>query len=337
MTAEAIAQLVAGKLEGEGRHELQGVARLEDANAHQLSFAEGDRGLTRAASSHAGCILIPEGCSVPGRATIAVRNPKLAFIQAARALHPRLTPSPGIHSSAIVSADASLGEGVSIGPNVVIESGVRIGRETTLSAGVFVGEGSKIGACCRLHPQVTIYPGMRVGNRVILHSGAVIGGDGFGYVLAEGRHQKFPQVGGVVIEDDVEIGCNTTVDRGSLGTTVIGEDTKIDNLVQIAHNVCIGKHCVIAAQTGISGSATIGDYVVIAGQVGIADHVRVESHAVLGAQAGIPTGKIIRRGMVVWGTPARPLAEFKRLYAHFALLPEWVSKLKQLSQRLTDR
>jgi UDP-3-O-[3-hydroxymyristoyl] glucosamine N-acyltransferase len=333
MKAEAIAQLVAGKLEGDGSRELRGVAQIQDATPDQLTFVEGERGFDQATASQAGCILVPVGSSFPGRTTIAVRSPKLAFIRVAQLLHPVAAPAPGIHPSAIVSTDASLGEGISIGPNVVIERGVRIGRGTSLAAGVFVGEGTEIGSGCILYPRVTLYPEARLGNRVVLHAGVVIGGDGFGYVLAEGRHQKFPQIGNVIVEDDVEIGCNTTVDRGSLGTTVIGEGTKIDNLVQIAHNVRIGKHCVIAAQTGISGSTTIGDYVVMGGQVGIGEHAHVESRAVIGAQTGILSRKIVREGLVVWGTPARPLAEIKRLHGYIRQLPRLASKIKQLSQR----
>jgi UDP-3-O-[3-hydroxymyristoyl] glucosamine N-acyltransferase len=179
---------------------------------------------------------------------------------------------------------------------------------------------------------VRVYPQVQIGNRVIIHSGAVIGADGFGYVFAEGRHQKFPQLGGVIIEDDVEIGANSAIDRGSLGTTVIGRGTKIDNLVQIAHNVRIGRHCVIAAQTGISGSVEIGSYVVIGGQVGIGDKVRIEDQSVIGAQAGIPSGKIIRRGSRVWGTPARPMAEFKKIYAQLVNLPNLARRVKELSK-----
>lgn len=336
MNAQTIAELLNGELHGDRSREIQGVARLEDATPGQLAFAEGKRELDRAASSVAGCILIPEGSSLPGHTTIAVRNPKLAFIQAAQALHPAAHPLPGIHPAAIVAAGAQIGENVSIGPGAIIERGARVGNGTNICAGVFVGEGSEIGAECVLYPRVTLYPGARLGNRVVLHAGVVIGGDGFGYVLAEGRHQKFPQIGGVVIKDDVEIGCNTTVDRGSLGVTVIGEGTKIDNLVQIAHNVVIGRHCIIVAQTGISGGATIGDYVVIAGQVGIGEHARIESRAVIGGQAGILPGKVIREGAVVWGTPARPFADFKRLHACLASLPEWMNKIRELSRSLSS-
>jgi UDP-3-O-[3-hydroxymyristoyl] glucosamine N-acyltransferase len=336
MTADSIAEVVGGKLEGDGSRELRGVARLEQAAGDQLAFAEGHQEVARARSSRAGCVLVPEGTSLPGLTTIAVCSPKLAFIRAAQVLHPTPAPVAGVHPTAIVSTEATLAEGISIGPYVVIERGVRVGQETSVAAGVYLGERSEIGSHCTLYPRVTIYPGARLGDRVVLHAGVVIGGDGFGYVFADGRHQKFPQVGSVVIEDDVEIGSNTTVDRGSLGTTVVGKGTKIDNLVQIAHNVTIGKHCVIVAQTGISGSTTIGDYVVIAGQAGVGEHARIESHAVIGGQAGILPGKIVREGTVVWGTPARPLAEVKRLYAHLGELPRLASKIRQLSQRLSQ-
>jgi len=241
----------------------------------------------------------------------------------------------GVHPTAIVSPKAQLGPGVCVGPYVVIEAGVKLGLGSVLGAGAFVGAEAEIGSHCILDTRVTLYPGARVGNRVVLHAGVVVGGDGFGYVFAAGRYHKFPQIGGVIIEDEVEVGCNSTIDRGSLGSTVIGFGTKIDNLVQIAHNVRIGRHCVIAAQTGISGSSEIGDYVVIGGQAGIGERVRIESRAVIGGQAGVLPGKLVREGSVLWGTPARPLAEFKRLYAHFAVLPEIVHKVRELSRTWT--
>ncbi|MGH7875914.1 MAG: UDP-3-O-(3-hydroxymyristoyl)glucosamine N-acyltransferase, partial [Candidatus Binatia bacterium] len=180
---------------------------------------------------------------------------------------------------------------------------------------------------------VHIYPGMHIGNRVVIHAGTVIGSDGFGYVFAEGRHVKFPQLGRVFIEDDVEIGSNSTIDRGALGDTIIGQGTKIDNLVQIAHNVRIGRHCIIAAQAGIAGSSVIGDYVVLAGQVGIGDKVRLENRVVIGAQSGIPTGKVVRAGSVMLGSPARPLASFKKIYAHWVNLPNLAKKVERLSRQ----
>jgi len=209
----------------------------------------------------------------------------------------------------------------------------KIGEGTSIGAGSFVGEGVEIGADSRLYPNVTIYPGARIGNRVILHSGVVVGGDGFGYEFDQGRLLKFPQIGQVRIEDDVEVGSNTTIDRGSLGETVIGEGTKIDNLVQIAHNVRIGKHCIIVAQTGIAGSAQVGDYVVIAGQVGVGERAHIEDNVQVGGQAGVLPGKVIKKGMVVWGTPARPFEQFKAIHAYLSRLPELAERLKELSPR----
>ncbi|MGH9358960.1 MAG: UDP-3-O-(3-hydroxymyristoyl)glucosamine N-acyltransferase [Terriglobia bacterium] len=332
MTVDEIARIVAGKAHGELARKITGVAQIETASPTDLAFMEGNRALKRATQSKAGCLLVPEGTSLPGRTYISVASPKVAFIEAAEALSPRESHVPGVHPTAVISPEAQLGPGVSAGPHVVIESGAKVGADSVVGAGTFVGQRAEIGSHCALHSHVTLYPGVRVGNRVVLHAGVVIGGDGFGYVLDRGRYRKFPQNGGVIIEDEVEIGCNTTIDRGSLGSTVIGFGTKIDNLVQIAHNVRIGCHCVIAAQTGISGSSVVGDYVVIGGQAGIGDHVRIESRAALGGQAGVLPGKVVREGAVVWGTPARPLAEFKKLYAHLASLPELARTVKEISR-----
>jgi UDP-3-O-[3-hydroxymyristoyl] glucosamine N-acyltransferase len=326
MTAREIAAMLGGELSGEGERRVAGVAGLDAAGPDDLAYAEGARALAEAARSRAGCLLIPEGARLAGRTTIAVKRPKLALIRVAEALYPVAPVIPGIHPTAVVAPDAEVAASASVGPGVVIASRARVGAETSLGAGVVLGEGVEVGSRCRLHPRVTVYPGARLGDRVTLHAGVVIGSDGFGYVLDEGRHRKFPQLGTVVIENDVEIGANSTVDRGSLGTTRIGEGTKIDNLVQIAHNVKIGKHCILAAQTGVSGSVEIGDYVVIAGQVGIGERARIEDHAVIGGQAGILPGKVVRAGSVLWGTPARPLAVFKRMHAAWARLPEWIER-----------
>jgi UDP-3-O-[3-hydroxymyristoyl] glucosamine N-acyltransferase len=337
MTVAEIAGLVGGKVRGDRDREIRGIAGLENAGPGELAFAEGERALQLATCSTAGCILVPENAVIPGQTTIAVSHPKLALIRAAEALHPPEVLEPAIHPTAVVSPAASVSAGVSVGPHAVIEEGVEVGTGTSLGAGVYLGRRARVGTRCLLYPRVCVYPGARVGNDVVIHAGAVIGSDGFGYVFAEGRHHKFPQLGHVVIEDGVEIGSNTTIDRGSLGTTVIGQGTKIDNLVQIAHNVRIGRHCVIAAQTGISGSVEIGNYVVMAGQVGVGDKARVEDQATVGAQAGIPTGKIIRRGSAVWGTPARPIAEFKKIYGHLSNLPRLAAKIRELSRPAASR
>jgi UDP-3-O-[3-hydroxymyristoyl] glucosamine N-acyltransferase len=330
-----LAKLLGGILHGEEDREVHEVAALGTAGPDELTFAEGAKSLELAAASSAGCILVPEDCILTGRTTIEVANPKLAFVRAAALLCPPRKVQPGVHPTAVIAPDAGLAEDVIIGPYVVIEPGVNVGRGTYLGVGVCLGEGAQIGSQCVLYPRVSVYAGARIGNRVILHSGVVVGSDGFGYVFAEGHYEKFPQRGGVVIEDDVEIGSNSTVDRGSLGVTVIGQGSKIDNLVQIAHNVKVGRHCVIAAQTGISGSAEIGDYVVIGGQVGVADHVRIEERAMIGGQAGI--FRVIRKGTKVWGTPARPLDEFKKMYAQLANLPNLAKRVKEISRQLSER
>lgn len=337
MTVAEIARLVEGRIAGDAKREILSVAALQSAGPSDLSFAADSRALDQAAKSQAGCILVPEGSALAEGTTIAVSDPKLAFIRATTELVPPSAPVRGIHTAAIVASDVALGPEISIGPCAVVEPGARIGARTQLAAGVFVGRGAEIGDDSFLHSGVKIYAGARIGNHVILHAGAVIGGDGFGYLLAGGRHHKFPQLGGVIIEDHVEIGCNSTVDRGSLGTTVIGQGTKIDNLVQIAHNVTIGKHCVIAAQTGISGSVRVGDYVVIGGQVGIGDHVEIEPGARIGSKSGILPGKIVRRGATVWGIPGRSLDVFKRQYAHLSRLPELARRVSEIEQRLRKR
>jgi UDP-3-O-[3-hydroxymyristoyl] glucosamine N-acyltransferase len=337
MKVSEISELLRGKLEGEGAREIHAVAALDAAGPAELAYAEGPRAAEKATGSRAGCLLVPEGVSLPGRTTIAVANPKLALIRAADALHPNAPFLPGVHPTAVIAPDAQLAPDTSVGAHVVIEGRVSVGPGTRLGAGVFLGEGVRVGASCVLYPRVTVYPGAQIGDRVVLHAGVVVGSDGFGYVFAEGRHVKFPQLGKIVIEDDVEIGSNTTLDRGSLGTTVIGQGTKIDNLVQIAHNVRIGRHCIIAAQTGISGSVDIGDYVVMGGQVGIADHVRIQDRVTIGAQAGILPGKIVRSGSVIWGTPARPLDEFKKTHARLALLDHLAEKVKALSRQIERR
>lgn len=333
MKVEEIARLLGGKLKGDGTREVLGVAGLENAAAGDLTFAEGARALALAGRSSAGCILVAEGSAVSGRTTIAVKHPKLALIRAAAALLPKAPVNSGIHPTAVVSSGARLAGDAAVGAHAVIEDQVTVGARTSIGAGVFLGRGVAIGSDSILQPGVSIYPGARVGNRVVIHSGTVVGSDGFGYVFADGRHHKFPQIGLVIIEDDVEIGSNTTIDRGALENTVIGQGTKIDNLVQIGHNVRVGRHCVIAAQTGVAGSSEIGDYVVIGGQVGVGNAVRIEDRAIIGAQAGIPTGKIVRRGLTMWGTPARPLAEFKKTYAELTNLPNLVKKVKALSGR----
>ena len=329
-TAAELATYLGATLQGDGRLPISGVAGPENAVATDLVYLDAPRFAPRVEKSVAQCVLALPGTRLANKTILEVLDPKFAFAKAATLLLQQPPPKSGIHSTAVISSTARVPASVSIGPYAVIEDHVEIGDEAAIGAFAFIGRGSQIGSHCVLHPRVTLYPGVHLGARVEIHSGAVIGSDGFGYVLGEGRYWKFPQIGRVEIADDVEIGANTTIDRGSLETTRIGAGVKIDNLVQVAHNVLIGENSVIAAQTGVSGSSTIGKRAIIGGQVGIADHCTIEDGAVAGAQAGIPTGKTIRSGQTVWGTPARPLAKFKEQYAWFARLPELAARLRKL-------
>lgn len=331
-TAGELAEYLGAKLEGSEGALISGVANPERAGVGDLIYLDSPRHTERAAASAAGCVLALPGTRFSGKTILESPNPKFAFAKAAVWLTETPATPAAIHPSAIISAAAKIAASVAIGPYVVVEQGAEIGAGTIIEAFCFVGRDSRIGENCRLHPRVTLYAGAHLGNRVEVHSGAVIGADGFGYVFGEGQHLKFPQIGAVEIADDVEIGANTTIDRGSLDDTCIERGVKIDNLVQIAHNVRVGEHSVVAAQTGISGSSTLGEGVIVGGQVGIADHCNIQDGAILGAQAGIPTGKTIRTGQTVWGTPARPLGKFKEQYAWFARLPELADRVRRLEE-----
>jgi UDP-3-O-[3-hydroxymyristoyl] glucosamine N-acyltransferase len=332
-TAGELAKYLNGDIQGDAGVRIEGLASPERARPEHLIYVDSPRHIHRAQESAARTVLANPGNPLTGKTIIEVPDPKFAFAKAAAWLLPRQAPLAVTHATAIVPPSARIGPNVSIGAYVVIEDDVEIGSSTVIEPFCFLGSGSRVGENSWLHPHVTLYAGVCLGNRVEVHSGAVIGGDGFGYVFGAGRHWKFPQIGNVEIGDDVEIGCNATIDRGSLDSTQIANGVKIDNLVQVAHNVKIGEHTVVAAQTGISGSSTLGKNVVVGGQVGIADHCTLQDGAIAGAQAGIPTGKTIRSGQVVWGTPARPLEKFKEQYAWFARLPELAERVRSLEER----
>ena len=331
--AGELAEYLGAKLAGDLDARIAGVAAVETAGPEDLVYAESRSHLGQAAKSRAICILVQPGMRAAGKTVLETTNPKLAFAKAAAWLMPQATLPPGIHATAQIAASAQIAKSVAIGSYVVVEDDAAIEDGTWIEPFCVIGKGSRIGANCRLHPHVTLYAGSILGNRVEIHSGTVIGGDGFGYVFGEGRQWKFPQVGTVILEDDVEIGCNSAVDRGSLGTTRIAAGAKIDNLVQIAHNVQIGEHSIIVSQTGISGSTTLGKRVVVGGQAGFGDHAIVEDDAIIGGQAGVLPGKIVRSGQVVWGTPCRPLEKFKEQHAWFARLPELARRLKQIEDQ----
>ncbi len=319
-TVSELAGLCDGRAEGDLQRRITGVASPDGAKVHHLVFADGEKNERAALESAAGCVLLRAETVAPGRTVIRHLHPKLAFVRLAARLHPPSRPAPGVHPQASVDPSAKLGEGVSVGPAAAIGAEVSIGANTIIGPGCVVGEGCRMGADCRLHPHVTLYPGVTLGDRVILHAGVVIGADGFGYVYNGKSYEKFPQAGTVEIGDDVEIGANSAVDRGALGVTRIGSGVKIDNLVQVGHNVRIGEHTVIASLVGISGSCDIGHHVTFGGQVGLGDHVRIEAGAVLGGQCGVLPGKTVKRGEPVWGTPARPIRDYLKQLAVLARL-----------------
>ncbi|HEV2859927.1 MAG TPA: UDP-3-O-(3-hydroxymyristoyl)glucosamine N-acyltransferase [Pyrinomonadaceae bacterium] len=339
MTADELAALVGGRVvAGSGAGvRLARVASVEAAGEGDVAFVEGAKRFEAARASRASCLIVPTGAQLEGPACVVeAARPKLAFALAARALHPPRQRPAGVHPTAQVAAGAKLGEGVHVAEYAVVGEGAEVGEGTQILAGVVVGAGVRVGRGCVLHSSVVLYEGVTLGDRVILHAGVVVGADGFGYVRDEkGAYHKFPQVGTVVIEDDVEVGANSCIDRGALGETRVGRGTKIDNLVQIAHNVRIGERVVIAAQTGISGSTVIESDAVIGGQVGMGDHARVLSGAVIGSQAGVLPGKIVRPG-VWWGTPVQPLDEYKRLNALWGRLPRMREEIEELKRQVRE-
>jgi UDP-3-O-[3-hydroxymyristoyl] glucosamine N-acyltransferase len=321
LTVAQIAELCGGLAEGDTRLEVSSVGSLESASESQLSFVANRKAAGASAGSNAACLLVPPDFdNVTKRTVIRVSDPRRSFALAARTLHARPAPKPGIHPSAVIALSADVPTDCTIGPNVVIGERTSIGRGTRLMAGCVLGDDVAIGEFCILQPNVTIYAGVRLQNRVILHSGCVIGADGFGFAFTGDHYEKFPQIGSVEIEDDVELGANTCVDRAALGTTRIGRGTKVDNMVHVGHNCTIGRHVVIAAQSGFSGGVSIGDYAVIGGQVGVGDKATIQSKAIVGSGAGILSSKIVRAGEPVWGTPARPLREHLRQLATLARL-----------------
>jgi UDP-3-O-[3-hydroxymyristoyl] glucosamine N-acyltransferase len=324
-SAKEIADFIHARLLGDETVRVTGISSIGAASNGDLVFVTDERKLSDAIASGASAIISGEFAAnvASGKALLLHSHPRLAFARAARLICPPRIRKNCIHATAAIHASVSLGSNVAIDEHVVIKEGVSIGSGTWIGAGAVIGKNVLIGDDCEVYPNVTIYSGTTLGDCVIVHAGAVLGSDGFGYVRDEvtGHYEKFPQIGKLIIDDDVEIGANSTVDRGALELTRIRRGTKIDNLVHVGHNVGIGEDVVIAAQSGLSGSAIVEDNVVIGGQVGIADHVRIESGSILGAQSGIPSNKVIRgKGVVFWGTPARPIREYLKQLAVLARL-----------------
>lgn len=318
MRVQELAELVSGRVAGDGETQIERIADLDQARESEIAYVDNEKFFDSALASGASCLIVPNGTheKFPNRTLIEVKNPKLAFALIGAVLHP-VRREPSIHPTAVVAKTADIALSAHIGPHVTVGEHVRIGNE------------------CVLYPNVVLYDGVTIGNRVILHAGVCIGADGFGYVRHDHGYQKFPQIGTVVIEDDVELGAYTCVDRAALGRTRIGRGTKLDNMVHVGHNCDIGERVVIAAQTGISGSVVIEDDVVIGGQVGFGDHTRVQKGAIIGSKAGVLPGKIVRPG-VWWGIPVQPLDQFKRMNAHMQRLPELREQVKRLEQEVAE-
>jgi UDP-3-O-[3-hydroxymyristoyl] glucosamine N-acyltransferase len=321
----SVAQSVQALVRGDGAVEVSGVASISQATSVDLVFVEDEKSLRAALESPAAAVIVGEFAQAitTSKPLLIAKHPRLAFARAARLLCPAPGRQAGTHPSAVVHASSRLGKDVMVAERAVIGEKAEIGDQTSIGAGAVLGASVRIGRDCEIYPNVTIYPGARLGDRVIVHAGAVLGSDGFGYVrdASNGAYEKFPQIGRLEIADDVEIGANSTIDRGALEVTRIGRGAKIDNLVHIGHNCQIGEDVVIAAQTGLSGSIVIEKNVVLGGQVGIGEHARIEEGVMLGGQGGVLPNKVLRgKGVAFWGTPARPVREYLKQLAALARL-----------------
>jgi UDP-3-O-[3-hydroxymyristoyl] glucosamine N-acyltransferase len=333
-TAAQIAAELRGEVLGDGSVQITGFAPAETARAGDLTFAEKEDYFAAAEQSQASAILVSGPFKSDKKVLIRVPNARVAV---ARALPYFFPPDPvqaAVHPSASIAASAQIHPTAHIGPNCVIGEEVKIGARSMLMGGNNIGRGSQLGEDVRLFPNVVIYSRTQIGNRVAIHAGTVIGSDGYSYVFDEGRQRKMLQVGNVVIHDDVEIGANTAIDRAALGSTVIGTGTKIDNLVHVAHNVVMGRHCLIMGQVGFAGSVRLGDYVVIASQSGIADHLKLGTQAMVGAKSGVM--RDVGDKEIVLGVPAGPHREYKRQVIALQQLPELIRRMKQLENKVEE-
>jgi UDP-3-O-[3-hydroxymyristoyl] glucosamine N-acyltransferase len=335
MNLGEVARYLNGELSGDATIRITGVAAIEDAQAGDLTFLVNPKYIPFLRTTSASAVIVGQKTEIPKTTIPLIKhlNPYMAFARALELFKGVCPDYPqGIHPTSVLGKDLVVESGVHIGPHVVVEDGTKIGQNSTILAGCFIGADSEIGEKSLIYPNVTIRENVRIGKKVIIHSGAVIGSDGFGFAREGIKHYKIPQVGGVVIEDDVEIGANVTVDRATLGMTRIGRGTKIDNLVQIAHNVNIGENCIIAGQVGISGSTQIGDGSMIGGQVGMVGHIKIGKRVIVGAQSGVT--KDVPEGTTIFGYPAREIHKTKRIEAHLSRLDLYVERLKEVEQTL---
>jgi UDP-3-O-[3-hydroxymyristoyl] glucosamine N-acyltransferase len=331
MKLSEFSRLISGRVIGDPEAEITGVAGVKEAGKGEITYLASPRYLRYLHGSEASCVIVKEPLEGIEIAQLVVDNPQFAFARAIECFYPLKANTPGISDRAVVSGKAVIGRDVAVSPFVYICDDVTVGDGTLIMPGVYIGEGSKIGSGCIIYPNVTIREKVSIGDRVIVHSGTVIGSDGYGYVFERGEHYKIPQVGGVVIENDVEIGSNVSIDRATLGNTIVGRGTKIDNLVQIAHNVKIGEKSLLMSQVGIAGSSELGSFVTLAGQVGVADHTDIDSGTIMAAQSGVH-GHVVKG--VYSGSPAIPHHNWLRAQAIFGKLPELQKKIRELEARL---
>ena len=330
-TTAQLAQQLGAELVGDGSIEITGFAPAESAQAGCLTFAENEQFMAKAEASGASAVLAGASVTSTTKTLLRVKNPRLAFAKVLPLFFPEPQPAPGVHVTAVVAPDAQIDPTAHIGPHCVVGARVKIGARSALLGGNHVGDDTQLGEDVRLFPNVVIYARTQIGQRVRIHAGAVIGSDGFSYVLDAGRHRKVLQIGTVIIHDDVEIGANTCIDRAALDATVIGRGTKIDNLVQIAHNVVTGEGCLLVSQVGIAGSTTLGNYVVLAGQVGLIDHLKLGNQVTVAAQSGVMND--IPDGGKWFGSPACPDKEAKRQYVAVRRLPDLLRRLSELEKK----
>ncbi len=330
--AEIAARLGGEVVGGDPSLVLKGFAPADRAQPGDLTFAENENYFARAAQSAAAAILVDGPFECSHKSLIRVPNARVAFARVLPLFFPEPVFAPGIHATAVVAASAKVDPSAHIGAHCVLGEDVRIGPRSVLHGGNHVGAQSQLGEEVHLFPNVVVYPGTEIGSRVRIHSGSVVGSDGFGYVQDGGVHLKVPQIGNVIIRDDVEIGACVTIDRGALGPTIIGRGTKIDNLVQIAHNVTIGEHCLVVAQVGIAGSSKVGNYVILAGQVGIAGHLKIGNRVAVAAQSGVMNN--IPDGEKWLGSPARPDRQTKRQLIALQQLPDLLRRFSELEKKL---
>lgn len=334
-SVKEIAELIKGNVIGDPELQVSGIKPLTEAGEGDISFMANRKYLQQAKETRATAVIVPEGMELPGKTMIAVKNPYLGFAMIMQRLYPVRRPNVGIDPAAVVADSATIGKNTNLFEGAYIGERAEIADDVDIYPGCFIGDDVRIGAGTVIHAGVSIYNGCVIGERVIIHSGTVIGSDGFGFATDEnGWHHKIPQVGNVIVEDDVEIGANCSIDRAVMGSTRIGAGAKLDNLIQIAHNVQVGKRTFIVAQVGVSGSSQIGEQAIIAGQVGIVGHVRIGDRCIIAAQAGVSND--VPDGEAYLGSPARPIMEQKRIIAVESKLPEMRETLRRLAKRVEE-